>query len=219
MKKLTPIICGALCLSLLARIDAATPVETPAVKKTVVFLGDSLSAGLGVKPQEAFPSLVEQKIEASGLPFEVVNAGLSGDTTAGGLRRIDWLLQRPIDVLILELGGNDGLRGLPVTEIKSNLQAMIDKAKVKNPAVKIVVAGIQMPPNVGAQYAEQFRQVFSEVAKENSAAMIPFLLEGVGGARELNQPDQIHPNAAGHKIVADIVWKTLEPILREGGST
>lgn len=218
MKNLRPIIWGAFCLSLLANTQAAAPRDSPAAKKMVVFLGDSLSAGLGVKPQEAFPSLVEQKIEASGLPFEVVNAGLSGDTTAGGLRRIDWLLQRPIDVLFLELGANDGLRGLPVSEIKSNLQAMIDKAKAKNPVVKIVVAGIQMPPNVGAPYAEQFRQVFSEVAKENNAAMIPFLLEGVGGARDLNQPDQIHPNAAGHKIIADVVWKTLEPLLREGGS-
>ncbi len=189
-----------------------------ACARIVVFLGDSLSAGLGVKPAEAFPALVQEKIRAAGLPYQVVNAGLSGDTTAGGLRRIDWLLQRPIDVLILELGGNDGLRGLPVSEIKSNLQGMIDKAKAKNPAVKIVVAGIQMPPNVGTQYADQFRDVFAEVAKDNHAAMIPFLLEGVGGVRDLNQPDQIHPNAAGHKIIADVVWKTLEPILRRGSS-
>ncbi|MFN2477195.1 MAG: arylesterase, partial [Chthoniobacterales bacterium] len=140
---------------------------------------------------------------------------VSGDTTAGGLRRMDWALQRKIDVLVLELGGNDGLRGQPVVNIKANLQAMIDKAKAKEPEAKIVIAGMQMPPNVGAQYAEQFRQVFFDVAKENKAAMIPFLLEGVGGIRDLNQPDLIHPNAAGHRIVADVVEKTIEPLLRD----
>ena len=147
-----------------------------------------------------------------------MNAGVGGDTTAGGLRRIDWLLQREIDVLVLELGGNDGLRGLPVKNIKTNLQAMIDKAKAKNPEVKIVIAGMQMPSNLGPQYAEEFRQAFFEVAKANNATMIPFLLEGVGGSRELNQADQIHPNPRGHQIVADVVWKTLEPLLVEGGS-
>lgn len=186
-----------------------------AEKKVVVFLGDSLTAGLGVQPQQAFPALLERKIRESGLDAEVVNAGVSGDTTAGGLRRIDWLLQRKIDVLVLELGGNDGLRGQPVANIKANLQAMIDKAKAKEPNVKVVVAGMQMPPNVGGAYEAEFRQVFFDVAKENGAAMIPFLLEGVGGIRELNQPDLIHPNPAGHRIVADVVWKTIEPLLRE----
>ena len=182
-------------------------------KKTIVFLGDSLSAGSGVKPQQAFPALVQEKIRERGLPFEVVNAGLGGDTTAGGVRRLDWLLQRKIDVLVLELGGNDGLRGLPVANVKANLQTMIDKARAKNPEVKIVVAGMQMPPNVGPQYREEFRQAFFDVAKENNATMIPFLLEGVGGLREFNQPDLIHPNPEGHKIVAEVVWKTLEPLL------
>ena len=185
-------------------------------KKTIVFLGDSLTAGQGVKPQQAFPALVQDKIRERGLRFEVVNAGIGGDTTAGGLRRLEWLLQRPIDVLVLELGGNDGLRGLPVGSIKANLQAMIDKAKAKNPQVRIVVAGMQMPPNLGAEYAEAFREVFHDVAKENNAAMIPFLLEGVGGLREHNQPDLIHPNPLGHKIIADVVWKTLEPLLVDG---
>ena len=150
------ICCGA------ARGAASAPRpagrRTRRAKKTIVFLGDSLSAGSGVKPQEAFPALVAEKIRERGLPFEVVNAGVGGDTTAGGLRRLDWLLQRKIDVLVLELGGNDGLRGLPVGNIKANLQAMIDKAKAKNPEVKIVVAGMQMPPNVGAKYADEFRQ-------------------------------------------------------------
>ena len=211
---LLPMLFGG--TSVLAQGSALDP--STATKKTIVFLGDSLSAGTGVKPQEAFPAIVEEKIRANGLPFEVVNAGLGGDTTAGGLRRIDWLLQREIDVLVLELGGNDGLRGLPVSNIKANLQAMIAKARAKNPAVKIVVAGMQMPPNLGGDYAEQFRKVFFDVARENDAVMIPFLLEGVGGTRELNQADMIHPNPRGHQIVADVVWKTLEPLLRAGGS-
>ena len=211
---LLPMLFGG--TSVLAQGSALDP--STATKKTIVFLGDSLSAGTGVKPQEAFPAIVEEKIRANGLPFEVVNAGLGGDTTAGGLRRIDWLLQREIDVLVLELGGNDGLRGLPVANIKANLQAMIAKARAKNPAVKIVVAGMQMPPNLGGDYAEQFRKVFFDVARENDAVMIPFLLEGVGGTRELNQADMIHPNPRGHQIVADVVWKTLEPLLRAGGS-
>ena len=183
--------------------------------KTIVFLGDSLSAGLGVEHSEAFPALVGEKIRAAGLPFVVENAGLSGDTSAGGLRRIDWVLQQNVDVLVLELGGNDGLRGLPVNSLRTNLEAIIAKAKAKNPAVKIVIVGMQMPPNLGADYAAEFQRVYSNVAKETSATLLPFLLEGVGGRRELNQPDMIHPNAAGHRIIAETVWKTLEPILRQ----
>lgn len=208
----------AIALAGLCTLRAAaenSPAPTGIPKKTIVFLGDSLSAGAGVKPSEAFPSLVGEKIRQRGLPFEVVNAGVGGDTTAGGLRRLDWLLQRKIDVLVVELGGNDGLRGLPISQIKANLQAIIDKAKAKQPEVKVVIAGMQMPPNVGAKYADEFRQVFFDVAKENNATMIPFLLEGVGGLREYNQPDLIHPTAAGHRIVADVVWKTLEPLLLE----
>jgi acyl-CoA thioesterase-1 len=188
--------------------------QTPATPKNIVFLGDSLSAGYGVKPAEAFPALIGEKIREAGLAYKVENAGLSGDTTAGGLRRVDWLLQKPIDILVIELGGNDGLRGLPVGAIKSNLQAIIDKTKAKNPQVKVVIAGMQMPPNLGGDYASAFERAFGEVAKANDAAVIPFLLEGVGGSRELNQPDQIHPTAAGHKIIAETVWRTLEPLLR-----
>jgi acyl-CoA thioesterase-1 len=188
---------------------------TPEPPKTVVFLGDSLTAGLGVQNAEAFPALIAEKIRAAGLPFEVENAGLSGDTSAGGLRRIDWLLQRRIDVLVLELGANDGLRGLQLKSLKANLQAIIDKTKAKNPQVKIVLAGMQVPPNLGAEYAAGFEQVFTELARENNAVLIPFLLEGVGGHRDLNQQDLIHPSAAGHRIVADLVWRTLEPILRQ----
>jgi acyl-CoA thioesterase-1 len=218
MGKLMPLLRCAV-IAMLFGANAASAADAPtqqiAAKKVIVFLGDSLSAGSGVQPQQAFPAVVGDKIRERGLPYEVINAGVGGDTTAGGLRRLDWLLQRRIDVLVIELGGNDGLRGLPLGNLKSNLQAIIDKAKAKLPNVEIVIAGMQMPPNVGADYAEQFRQVFFDVAKENNAAMIPFLLEGVGGIRELNQPDLIHPNPAGHRLVADVVWKTVEPLLKD----
>ena len=204
----------ALALSLFLS-GGGLPDGRAAETKTIVFLGDSLTAGFGVERSEAFPALIADKIRAAGLPFEVENAGLSGDTSAGGLRRIDWLLQRPVDVLVVELGANDGLRGLDLKSMKANLQAIIDKAKAKNPAVKIVLAGMQVPPNLGAEYASGFQRVFSELARDNNAVLIPFLLEGVGGQRELNQADLIHPNPAGHRIVADLVWRTLEPILRQ----
>jgi acyl-CoA thioesterase-1 len=220
MRKTMPAICGialALCFfsqAIFAQASTPTPVATRT--KTLVFLGDSLTAGLGLQPSEAFPALVAEKVRAAGLPFEIQNAGLSGETSAGALRRVDWLLQRPIDVLVIELGGNDGLRGLPVKSLKANLQAIIDKAKVKNPTLKIVIAGMQIPPNLGADYAADFARVFAELARENNAGLIPFLLQGVGGDRDLNQQDMIHPTAAGHRIVADLVWRTLEPILRKG---
>ena len=191
-----------------------TPLNAETPKKAVVFLGDSITAGLGVQSSEAFPALVAEKVRAAALPFEVQNAGLSGDTSAGGLRRLDWLLQRPIDVLVVELGGNDGLRGLDLKAMKSNLQAIIDKTKAKNPQVKIVLAGMQVPPNMGVEYASGFARIYGELAKENDATLIPFLLEGVGGVRELNQRDMIHPSPAGHQVIADLVWKTLEPLLR-----
>jgi acyl-CoA thioesterase-1 len=182
---------------------------------TILFLGDSLTAGFGVEQGEAFPSLLKEKIEAEHLSFEVINAGLSGDTSAGGLRRLGWLLQRPIDVAVIELGANDGLRGLPVSAMKANLQAIIDQLKAKNSQVKVVLAGMQMPPNLGTDYAREFDAAFPEVAKKNGATLIPFLLEGVGGHLDLNQPDQIHPTAAGHKIVAENVWRVLAPLLRK----
>jgi acyl-CoA thioesterase-1 len=215
MRKTMPAFFGialGLCLFLPAAF-AQTPA--PAPKKTILFLGDSLTAGLGVQPGEAFPTLIADKIRAAGLPFEVENAGLSGDTSAGGLRRIDWLLQRPIDVLVLELGANDGLRGQPLKSLKENLQAIIEKTKAKNPQLRVVLAGMQVPPNLGAEYASGFQRVFAELAQENNAVLIPFLLEGVGGNRELNQQDLIHPSAAGHRIIAELVWRTLQPMLRQ----
>ncbi len=189
-------------------------VSAQTTPKTIVFLGDSLSAGYGVKSNESFPMLIADKIRAANLPYEVQNAGLSGDTTAGGLRRTDWLLQRKIDVLVIELGGNDGLRGLPVAALKSNVQAIIDKVRAKNPEVKIVIAGMRIPPNIGADYARDFEAAYPELAQKNHATLIPFLLEGVGGMREFNQADSIHPTAAGHRTIAETVWKTLEPLLK-----
>jgi len=212
-----PAICRiALALCLFSAFGQAAEPPSTSGKKTIVFLGDSLTAGLGVQPSEAFPALIGEKIRAAGLPFEIQNAGLSGDTSAGALRRIDWMLQRPIDVLVIALGGNDGLRGLPMKSMKANLQAIIDKAKAKTPAVKIVIAGMQMPPNLGSAYAADFVKVYAELARENNAVLIPFLLEGVGGQRDLNQPDLIHPTAAGHRVIAGLVWRALEPILRKG---
>ena len=184
--------------------------------KTIVFLGDSLTAGYGVRPEQSYPALIAEKIRAANLPYEVVNAGVSGDTSADGLRRIDWLLQRKVDVLVIALGANDGLRGLPPSSLKANLEAIIEKAKAKNPQMQIVIAGMQMPPNLGADYTMKFQEVFAEVAQKNKAVLIPFLLESVGGHRDLNQADSIHPTAAGQKVVAETIWRGLEAILRRG---
>ena len=193
---------------------AGTPASTP--PRTILFFGDSISAGYGLANagEEAFPALVQRKITDAGLNYRVVNAGLSGDTSAGGLRRIDWLLQHPVDVLVLELGGNDGLRGLPPEETARNLQAIIDKTRAKNPAVKVVVAGMRLPPNFGTDYVARFIAVFPALAKNNpDAVLLPFILEGVGGDPKLNQRDQIHPTAEGHKVIAELVWQTLKPLL------
>jgi acyl-CoA thioesterase-1 len=195
--------------------NAADPASIQFDRKTVVVLGDSLSAGLGIEPAQAFPALLQAKMDAAGWNCAVVNAGVSGDTSADGLARIDWLLRRRIDVLILELGGNDGLRGLPVSATKTNLQAIIDRTKRQYPQAQFIVAGMQMPPNMGEEYTAAFRSVFPELAATNHAALIPFLLEGVAGKPELNQEDRIHPTAEGHKIVAENVWKVLKPVLEK----
>lgn len=181
--------------------------------KTIMFFGDSLTAGYGLSPEEAFPNLLEKKLKEQGKNCKVINAGLSGETTAGGLSRIDWVLRQPIDVFVLELGGNDGLRGLPLEQTKANLQAIIDKVKAKNPNAKIVVAGMMVPPNMGNEYSTAFQKVFPEIAKKNSATLIPFLLEGVAGNEKLNLPDGIHPNPEGHKIVASNLVKVIGPLL------
>jgi acyl-CoA thioesterase-1 len=186
--------------------------RTTNVVKNVVVLGDSLAAGYGLDPTHAFPALLQKKIDEAGWKFHVVNAGVSGDTSAGGLRRIDWLLKRRVDVLVIELGGNDGLRGLSATALKSNLKAIIDRTREKYPAAHILIAGMKMQTNYGP-YAAEFDRVYPEVAKEYKVPLIPFLLEGVGGNPELNLPDRIHPTAEGQKILAENVWKVLKPVL------
>lgn len=194
--------------------ESVQHTENGELGKAIIFFGDSLTAGYGLDPAQAFPAVIQEKITERGWNFHIVNAGVSGETTAGGLRRIEWVLQRPIDVFVLELGANDGLRGLPVEEAKRNLQAIIDRVKKKYPQAKIILVGMQIPTNLGREYTSRFRAIFPELAEKNSAVLIPFLLEGVSGIPELNLPDGIHPTAAGHKVVAENVWKVLEPVLR-----
>lgn len=184
-------------------------------KKTILIFGDSITAGYGVEPDQAFPAHIQQKIDSLGLSYEVLNGGLSGETSAGGLRRISWVLQRDVDIMILELGGNDGLRGIDLSSTKDNLQQIVDKALAKYPDMEIIIAGMQVPPNLGIEYTKEFREIFPTLAKENDLQLIPFILEKVGGIAELNLPDQIHPNAEGHKLVAETVWETLYPILKK----
>lgn len=186
--------------------------QTP--NKRIVVLGDSIAAGYGIDQEAAYPALLQGKIDEAKLPFTIVNAGLSGDTTAGGLRRIDWILKQPIDILLIELGGNDGLRGIPVSETRANLQGIIDRTRAKHPQAKFVIAGMKMPANMGADYTAEFEKVFPEIAKKNNAALVPFLLENVGGKAELNLPDRIHPTPEGHRLVANNIWPILERTLR-----
>lgn len=181
--------------------------------KTIVFYGNSLTAGYGVDPAEAFPALIQEKIDSLQLPYKVINAGLSGETTAGGKGRIDWILRQPVSIFVLELGGNDGLRGIPIAETSRNLQAIIDRVREKYPEAKIILAGMQVPPNMGRTYGTAFRVTFQQLAARNSLELIPFLLENVGGISSLNQADGIHPNPEGHKIVAENVWRVLQGML------
>ena len=182
-------------------------------KKTIVFFGNSLTAGYGLSPEQAFPALIQKKIDSLNLPYQVVNAGVSGETSSGGKTRIDWILQQQVDIFVLELGANDGLRGIPLSQTRKNLQDIIDSVKTKHPQAKLLFAGMQIPPNMGQTYATEFRNMFSELATKNSMALIPFLLEGVGGEPDLNQEDGIHPNEKGSPIVAENVWKELQKLL------
>jgi len=209
----------ALCLGLLSwRVCAAETVSntsgTLPADKSLVVLGDSLSAGFGVDLSEAWPARIQEKIREAGLPWKLVNAGLSGDTSAGGLRRLDWILRRPVDALLLELGSNDGLRGLPLEATRTNLQTVIERTRAKYPKVRIVLAGMKMPENLGEAYTRQFETLYRDLAATNKVALIPFLLDGVGGRAELNLPDQIHPNVEGHRRVATNVWQVLQPVLQ-----
>ena len=197
---------------------ADSPQAAPGLADTrpvVLFLGNSLTAGLGVPEDSAFPALIQQKIDAARLGFRVVNAGVSGATSADGLQQADWLLRQPVSVLVLELGGNDALRGLPVDAMRANLKGIIEKFRARHPGLPIVLAGMEAPPNLGPAYTTAFRQAFPDVAREEHTALIPSLLQDVGGIPRLNQADHIHPTAEGHAIVARNVWRVLEPVLRK----
>jgi acyl-CoA thioesterase-1 len=199
---------------LLAFIALGLALFSPAPKKNILFFGDSLTAGYGLSPEEAFPALIERELNKTSNQVKVINAGLSGETSAGGLSRIDWILRQPVDIFVLELGGNDGLRGLPLNKTRENLQAIIDKVKSKNPNVKLVLAGMMVPPNLGKDYTNDFKNIYPDLAAKNKATLIPFLLEGVAGDEKLNLPDGIHPNVEGHKIVARNILKIINPLLK-----
>ena len=184
-----------------------------AVKKTIIFFGNSITAGYGLDLSEAFPARIQEKIDSMNVPYKVVNAGVSGETSSGGRSRIDWILKQQVDIFVLELGGNDGLRGIPISETKKNLQTIIDKVKAKNPAAKIIIAGMQIPPNMGKKYTSAFRSMYPDLAKQNNISLVPFILEGVGGKAELNLEDGIHPTAEGHRILANNVWSVLQDLL------
>lgn len=205
-----PLLFSVVCvLGLIGQIRAA---ETT---KTILFFGDSLTAGYGLSEPgvDAYPAQIQKKIESAGMTWRVVNAGLSGETSAGGLRRVDWILRQPVDIFVLALGANDGLRGINPSVTQTNLQQIFDRVRAKYPNAKLVLAGMQMPPAMGADYTREFQALYPAVAEKNKAALIPFLLESVGGVAKFNQGDRIHPNVAGHAVLAETVWKTLRPLL------
>lgn len=191
----------------------ALALGAAAATRTVLFYGDSITAGYGLDPDEAYPAVIQRQIDAAKLDWKVVNAGLSGETTSGGLRRLDWTLRQKVDVFVIALGGNDGLRGITPEVTRQNLQTMIDRIRAKQPGVTVVLAGMQMPTNMGPDYTTAFRRIFPELATANRTPLVPFLLEGVGGVPELNQADQIHPTAEGQRKVAANVWAVLQPLL------
>ena len=202
--------------------NKSSPTETTAAnaladssnQKTILFFGDSLTAGYGLDdPSEAFPGVVQNKIDSAKLPYKVINAGLSGETSAGGKGRISWILKQKVDIFVLELGANDGLRGIPISETTRNLQAIIDTVKAKYPNAKLMMLGMQVPPNMGNIYAYSFKAIFPELAAKNKMTLVPFLLKNVGGVPSLNQKDGIHPTVAGAKIVGSNVWQQLRGIL------
>ena len=187
--------------------------ESSNSKKLILFFGNSLSAGYGIDAEDAFPGLVAQRIDSLGLDYRVVNGGLSGETTASGLSRLDWFLEEEPAIFVLELGGNDGLRGIPLTETKKNLKGIIQKVRSKYPQTTILLAGMQIPPNMGPEYTREFREIYPSVAEEENVKLIPFLLEGVAGNPDLNLPDGIHPTEKGHLIVLETIWVTLKNLL------
>lgn len=195
-----------------ARDSSRDPDATGATRR-IVFIGTSLTAGFGVGPELAYPALIQQMIDSAGLPFRVENAGISGETSAGGVRRIDWSLQQPTDVLVLELGANDALRGLDPGLVRSNLDAIMSRARDLHPRIAIVLLGMEAPPNLGENYTRRFRGIYTELARRHDAALVPFLLDGVAGDPARNLDDGIHPNVEGQRIVAENVWKVIGPII------
>jgi acyl-CoA thioesterase-1 len=193
-------------------LAAAVP-STAAAERVLVVLGDSLTAGLGVAPEEAFPALLEGRLRGEGFDYRVVNAGVSGDTSAGGRRRVDWVLRARPDLVVVALGANDGLRAQPVAALRDNLTAIV--TRLREAGARVLVAGMRLPPNYGADYATAFAGVFPAVARATSVPLLPFLLEGVAGDASLNQADGIHPNAAGHRVIAETVWRAVRPQLRK----
>jgi acyl-CoA thioesterase-1 len=196
-------------------LAAMTPRSAAAEPANIVFFGDSLTAGYGLSNpgSDAYPALIQEKIEAARLGYRVVNAGLSGETTSGGLRRLDWVLRQPVAIFVLALGANDGLRGINPQVSRANLEAIVARVRAKYPAAKLLIAGMQMPPQMGAGYSRDFSEMFPAVAEKAGAALVPFLLEGVGGLARFNLPDGIHPNEEGHARLAENVWKVLRPLL------
>jgi len=198
-----------------AEISTLKSDSVTIVKKYIVFFGNSLTAGYGLDPSEAFPALIQNRLDSLGLLYTVVNAGLSGETTASGVNRVDWVIsQQPVDVFVLELGGNDGLRGIPVEETRKNLLAIIEKVRGKHPKAEIIIAGMLVPPNMGPKYSKDFQAVFPAVANEANVKLIPFILENVGGEKELNLEDGIHPTPEGHKLVMENIWPILKDIVQ-----
>ncbi|WP_226390086.1 arylesterase [Penaeicola halotolerans] len=187
--------------------------EIADTRPRIVFFGNSLTAAYGLDKSEGFAGLIQVRLDSLGYDYQVVNAGLSGETTAGGVTRVDWVLENPLEIFVLELGGNDGLRGIATEETYKNLKQIISKVRAKYPETKILLAGMQVPPNMGTEYSTDFAAIYPKVAKEMNVALIPFLLENVGGIKELNLPDGIHPTAEGHKIVLENIWPYLKPLL------
>jgi len=182
-------------------------------RPVLLFVGTSLTAGYGLDPADAFPALIQARLDEAGLRYRVVNAGVSGETSAGALRRLDWLLKQPVAVLVVETGANDGLRGQDPDATRANLEGVMERAKRQVPPPRVVLLGMEAPPNNGEEYRRRFRAIYPEVARKNGAALVPFLLDGVAGVASLNQADGVHPTAEGHRHLADTVWRVLRPIL------
>jgi len=201
--------------------SSAGVAQAPAkdARKTILFVGTSLTAGYGIDPQQSFPALIQRRLDSLGLNYEAVNAGVSGETSSGAVHRLPWLLKQPFDIFVLETGANDGLRGLPIDSLSANIQYIIDEVKRTHPSAKILLIGMEALPNMGRSYVTGFRRVYEDLAKKNQVTFLPFLLQGVAGIDTLNQPDMVHPNPRGAAILAETVWGTLRGMLNESAKS